>query len=133
MAMTKAEKARVVELEQELAEAKALRFTDKVSKDVHPPKALSGVGRVVTGYVFNAYYESVEEAWTTSVSHGRGQYNKSRSGSQNSISMYSSPLRALRAMRNAAEQEAACKLAKIDKLIAKHMAEELGDQDRADQ
>lgn len=111
--MTKKERA---EFDSALAEARllgALRFTSKVERDVMPPK--SGYA---AGFDINPYGDgSVWEAWTSSVTHGRGgapisdQYS---SGSQNCRSLYSTKELAWRAVRNAMERAMAARLAGVD-------------------
>lgn len=116
MAMNKKEIAEMRGLKDDLRLAKALRWTEIVTKDVPPPESGS---KEISGFVFNAYSSRVSEAWSSSVSHGIGSpIRESRySGSQNSIWMFSTRLLALRGLRNAVEREAAEKLARIDEQI----------------
>jgi hypothetical protein len=109
-------------LERELREAKALRWTDPVRKDVPPPAA----GSTTSGFVFNAHNGSVSPAWSKSVAHGIGSHapQSQCSGSQNGISMFSSRLLALRALRHEVERESAKRLAAIDKEIEAELQKE---------
>lgn len=124
MAMNKKELARMAELEKELREAKALRFTELVEKDIPVPKW----NESSSGFIFNAYLMNVSPAWSNSVHHGIGyatekEHRASRSSaSQRGIEMYSTRLLALRAMRNVVEQKAAAELAKIDLAIEFELA-----------
>jgi hypothetical protein len=123
MAMNKKEQAELADLKNSLRLAKALRWTEQVLKDVPPPTTY---GKETSGFVFNAYSFSVSAAWSSTVSHGIGSHAREgrSSGSQNSISMYSTRLLALRGLRNAVEQESAKKLAEIDKQIEAELGAE---------
>lgn len=120
MAMNKKEQAELAELKNSLRLAKALRWTEPVGKDVPPPHTF---GEEASGFVFNAYSSSVSAAWSSSGSHGIGSHTRESKygGSQNSISMFSTRLLALRGLRNAVELEAAQKLARIDEQIEVEM------------
>lgn len=115
MAMNKAEKAAFESLKDELYKAKAFRFTETVLPDIPIP---GYVDKPTSGWVCNVYSMRVGQAWSTSVAHGNGSARTpNSSGSQRGIPLYSTKLLALRAMRNAAENEYASKLASIDRLI----------------
>lgn len=119
MAMTKKEQAEVAALRQELAIARAFTRTVKVLPDVAPPGCFwEGKARYSVGYLYSGY-GGVEKAWSTSVTHGRGEVKTDgRSGSQNSCHLFSTPALALKAMRWEVEEKAAKELAKIDAMIA---------------
>lgn len=108
MAMNKKEKE---ELER-LATIAALRFTDPVEKDLHPPTDWK---TIVNGYLYNSYCLRIDKACTSSLYHSNGEHDRTRS--QQPCSLYSSILLALKAMRNEVEMECASKLCKIDKMI----------------
>lgn len=112
--MNKQEQKAFEDLEQELRLAKALRFTEPVSKDVAPPPYRSA-DLLRKGFLFNAYSPRVEPACTSSGSHSFGRDDVTTT--QQPVSLYSTRLRALRALRNAVEIECAKKLATIDKWI----------------
>lgn len=118
MAMNKKEKAEFEAAKKEALVNRALRWSDVVSRDVAPPAG--GALERAIGYDFNEYSVETFRAWTSCVSHGKGHPEKGQwlSGSQRPRSLYSSPLLALKAMRNAVEMESAEKLARIDAQIA---------------
>jgi hypothetical protein len=122
MAMNKKEQAAMAALQDELRKAKALRWTEPVKKDVPPPTG--GISALTSGFVFNAYSARVDPAWSSCVTHGVGMPAPSNrySGSQNCISMFSTRLLALRALRHAVELETATKLAGIDLQIEKELS-----------
>lgn len=122
MAMNKKEQAEMENIRNEMRKARALRFTDKVYQDVLPPSHNEGYGKLNTGFVFNSHNCSIDIACSSSFSHGKGQANKTTS--QQAISMFSSRLLALKAMRNEIEQECAKKLAKIDGYIEKEICQQ---------
>lgn len=123
MAMSKKEREAFAELERNLRITAALRWTEKVAPDVPRPER-----DFTSGYTFNAYSQIVDCAWSTPGAHGIGhvspdaQRARGVSGRQNSISLYSSRLLALRAMRYELEMECAIKLAKVDAEIAAELA-----------
>lgn len=121
MAMNKKEQAAMAEMEKNLRLAKALRWSEPVSKDVSPP---SGYQSIASGFVFNADNGSVEPAWSSPGHHGigRSEPETKYSGRQNPIYMFSTRLLALRGLRNAVEREAAEKLAAIDEQIERELA-----------
>lgn len=112
MAMTKAEKARMAELEHQLRLAKAMKFTDPVAPDVLPPEKW---GELSTGWTFNSYSESVTTACSSTTSHAIGHTDKTNS--QRPIRLYASEVLALRGLRNELERKYAESLAKIDRRI----------------
>jgi hypothetical protein len=123
MAMNKKELAELADLKNSLRLAKALRWTEPVAKDIPPPPTFD---KETSGFVFNAYSSNVSAAWSSTVSHGIGRPAPERgySGTQNSISMFSTRLLALRGLRSAVEYEAAQKLARIDEQIEAELKDE---------
>lgn len=130
MAMNKSEKARMEALEQQLREAKALRWTDPVTPDIPPPEG--GSMRETSGFAAlgSLQYGRVEPASSSCVAHGRGystraeQQKAGSSGSQRPIHLFSTKLLALRALRNSMEREAAQRIAIIDKMIEDEIAKD---------
>ena len=112
--MNKKEQQAFLDLESQLRLARAFRWTDKPEPDVLPPSLMSD--GVATGWDYNAHAPWVQEAWTTSISHGTGERSRC-GGSQNSRKLYSTKLLALKALRADLEMICAKKIADIDKLI----------------
>lgn len=110
MAMTKAEKARLEELENALRIAKAFRFTEEVRPDVNLP-----VNGLAKGFLFNDYTREVVPACTSWSNHAFGRDD--RTDSQRGRRLYSTRLLALKALRYAVEQVVASQLAEIDRQI----------------
>lgn len=104
--------ARVIEAAQgALHIVRALRWTDgETEPDLDKPPY--GATREIRGWGFNAYTQEVERMWSTVGLHGTG-----KGGSQGGRSLYSTKLRALRALRRAVEIDCARKLAAIDEQI----------------
>jgi len=98
MAMTKKEKEYVEHLENEVRLKAALRWTDPVEKDFK-----SG-DKDTSGWTFNSY---------------NGEVKQSRSST---VSMYSTRLLALKAMRREMENKYSTALAKVDREIEKESA-----------
>jgi hypothetical protein len=117
MAMTKAEKARLDELENQLRIAKAFRFTDEVRPDVMPPARSNDLAK---GFLFNDYTREVAVACTSSVYHAYGQDD--RTTTQRARCLYSTRLRALRALRHSVEKIVSEQLAEIDREIEAEQA-----------
>ena len=118
MAMTKKEKEAMQAAIDKADLIVALRWTAPVGKDVKPPDR-EGYSE---GWTYNAYSKVVEIAWSTSVAHGKGPIPKSgvyQSGSQRSLSMYSTKSKALAAMRYEIETESARHLMAIDRRLRK--------------
>lgn len=119
MAMTKAERERMAELEVALREALALRWTDLVTPDIPKP----GYQEKTSGFVFNAYSSDVRPAWSSSAYHGIGYSSEEEqrasrlSARQQGIPLFSTRLLALRGLRHELECEAAKRLAAIDAQI----------------
>lgn len=118
MAMTKKEREALVDLQRQLEEARAFRFTDDVAPDVMPPKEGYAIG-------FFAHHLSsfspVSKGWTSSVYHGSSEV-PGKHASQGSRYLYSTELLAYRAVRRAMEKEFSEKLARIDRKIAELVA-----------
>lgn len=116
MAMNKKEQAEMAELKRQVAINRALNWTQSIAPDLKVP---SFDDKDSSGFVFNAHNAHVQPAWSTSVSHGVGQpaRMKGYSASQRGISMYSSKLLALRALRHEMELAFANRLADVDKQI----------------
>jgi hypothetical protein len=116
MAMNKKEQAAFAALQKELRLAKAFRLTDPVEKDVPAPQ---GSQKDTSGWVFNDWSMEVKPAWSSSVVHGVGYpaRRKDIGASQRPISMYSTKVLALRALRRAIEGRAMRDLAEIDRQI----------------
>jgi hypothetical protein len=112
MAMSKKEQAYIADLENQLRLAKALRWTEPTDTDVIPA---SGAG-LLKGFLYNAHLgfggPRVEKACTDFIYHCFGDDTQTRS--QGSRRLYSTRLRALKAMRNDVERQAAKTLADID-------------------
>ena len=114
MAMNKAEREELERLKQEVALAKALRFSALPAPVLIPPPD-SGT---TTGWIMNSYYfGSVEQAWSESDAHGFGLKSGVQTGSRDGISLYRSKLDAYVGLRLAKEMEFAKHLADIDAII----------------
>lgn len=129
MAMNKKEQAHVELLERTVREARALRFTETVRRDVPPPKQGTTTGFVAVRQSYGKSGVTVEFAWSSCVSHGYGKLEegKTRSGRQNPNWLYSTPLLALRGLRNVVEKECAEQLASIDAAIEQELNKEAAD------
>lgn len=125
MAMNKKEQAEMAELRKKLAIAKAFVRTLPVEKDVPVPLPSWESGKYSHGFDFNSYNNSIGEYWSSSVSHytsnpiGKTGYI---SGSQRGVSLYSTRLLALKALRHAVENNCAAALADIDAQIIQEEA-----------
>lgn len=119
MAMNKKEQAEFASMKKKLAVASAFVRTPAVERDVPAPSP-SGPTRYSHGFDFNVYGFAINEYWSSCSSHytenpqGKSGYV---SGSQRGISLYSTRLLALRALRHAVENKAASDLAEIDMKI----------------
>jgi hypothetical protein len=112
--MTKVEKARMEAL---LTEA-ALRRTSPVEPDVIPPHPQALSRELSTGFAIVGELSDsarVEVACSSSVSHAVGYTD--RTTTQNPKALYSTRLRALRALRYKVEARCAALLRKIDRWI----------------
>jgi hypothetical protein len=110
--MTKKEQAEMDELRNQLAKAKAFRFTEQANEDVMPP---SGFEKLSTGWLFNAHSKRVDVACSSSTGHAWGQND--RTTTQQPRRLYSTKLLALKALRYELEQKFAAELAEVDKRI----------------
>ena len=104
--LTKAQERRF----HELRVLAALRWTAPVEPDVPPPTRSDQLTR---GWI--AIANRVEPGCSSSIYHGSGTMNKTTS--QGARALHSTKLRALRAMRNIVERDAAQRLAQIDAQI----------------
>jgi hypothetical protein len=115
--MTKKERK---EFEEAIANARllgALRWTEEVLPDIPKPT----YPKETSGWRMNQHsdYGRVWEAWSNSSSHGFGRFKvDGSSASQGAVELYSTKLRALKALRHGIEILAAAKLANIDRHIA---------------
>jgi len=109
MSMTKKEQAEVEKLKVRLA----LRFTEDVKPDMPAPGYdFRGFSN---GWTFNSYSKQVEKSCSSSIFHGRGQWNKTTS--QGAIAQFSMPILAYKAMRREVEERCAHELREIDRSI----------------
>ena len=126
MAMNKKERAAFDAALNEARVLGALRWTFPVEKDVMRPDG--SIGAHTEGWDINStstYSAVAFKAWSESCSHGTGDFpigNKYRSASQGGVSLYSTKLLALRAVRHEVEKIAAKRLAEIDAMIAEESA-----------
>ena len=122
--MPKLSKKKQDELLRDQHEARiraALHWTETAEEpDVPPPQ---GWRELNTGYVFNLHYLCIEEACSSSHYHSIGRTDKTTY--QRPLSLYSTRLRALLALRNAVERECAERLAKIDQMIEEESNESI--------
>lgn len=96
----------------------ALRWTEPVEKDLPIPRE-----NFTSGWNFNIYNGTVQQMWSSVVFHGYGAEPKQEcSSSQRGISLFSTKILALKALRHATECEAAEKLRRIDAAIAEEMS-----------
>ena len=115
MAMTKKEREAFDAALEKAEIYGALHWTYPVKKDLPIPDS---------GYTegFEVYSTSVQQTWSGSSRHGNGKAPLPdapfRTASQRGVSLYSTRLMALRAMRHKKELEAAEELRKIDRMIA---------------
>lgn len=77
-----------------------------------PPE---GYTELRQGYLFNAYTSRISPACTSAVSHS--EYRNDETTTQRPRRLYSTPLRALLALRNAVERECAEQLERIGRMI----------------
>jgi hypothetical protein len=131
MAMTKAEKQRMEELEKEVRLVRALRYSTYA-----PPQKIcaSGVVPEITGYLsvgsrMNGPLDverSVVAAWSDTVSHGEGIRIKGFSmGSRDPRALYRTKRDALIGLRLEKERDFATILADIDRAIEAEAKEEI--------
>lgn len=125
MAMNKKEQAEMAALRRAVLVAGAFVRTPSVRPDLPPPDR-SGSGQKYTeGFNYNVHTRAVYEAWSDSSYQGRGRApedGKYRSASQNPVSLFSTRLLALQALRAAVEIKVANELADIDAEIEREIA-----------
>ena len=107
MAMNKKEKALVENLQIEIA---FHRTQEIVERDVPPPETYDD-NKLSRGFDFNIYAPSVYKACSSSVYNGPGW---DRTNSQGSRHLYSTRVKAFKAMRRELEFRMAQKLHKLD-------------------
>lgn len=113
-----------IELEKKLSEERklrireALRWSDHsdIDRDVPPP---SGWNDLSTGWVDNPRARRVEVACSSVVYHSIGRIDKTTA--QRPMSLHSTRLRALRALRAGMEHEFAEELMRVDLMIEEEM------------
>lgn len=122
MAMTKKEAAEMEVLREELAEARALRWSGLILPRTLPPPQ----NGYLNGWQFSSHDRgSVSPIWTEKTAHGHGHRaddgnwveRQKHHPSQNGIRVFEARLYALIALRLAKEQECAVVLARIDQQI----------------
>lgn len=130
MAMTKREQARF----EAMATVAALRWTalpaaGELQPDIPPPQ--SGASQsLTTGWLFNKRTRKVFKAWSDSYSHGHGEppgKERLSSSIHGAAALYSTEIRALQALRQAMDREAAAALRVVDRLIEAATAGAVGD------
>lgn len=120
MAMNKKEAAELAEAKQAARINRALRWTDPVSRDLPPPqRGIGGLYVITNGYDINSHASvpNAYKAWSSAVSNGNGHAingERPKYASQNSRTLYSTRLLALRALRSELEMRYAKTLADID-------------------
>jgi len=130
MSMTKKELMRVEALEEQIRRLKALRITDDVAPDVHPPKAFGGkhIGYLPVLVSLRSLNSRVEKCYTECYSHYRGpdahDVAKKHMRSQGPVDLYSKESDAWRAVRRHTEEEMLRTLSDIDYRIAKALTKE---------
>jgi len=114
--MTKKEKAEVDELISRVNTLAALRWTEEVKPDIPKPDSHS-IETCGWYYLTSIFYggDKVETAWSSSGAHGTGPSRSCRS--QGGISLFSTELLALKALRHSVEKECATRLYRIDRMI----------------
>lgn len=111
MSMNKKEQAEFAAAKKAVIVARALNWREPVLPDVDIPKA----GGRTQGFTYNTHSATIMYAISSSVSHATGWSEfPAKTSSQRPLSMYSTKLRALKALRHAVEKECAEKLANID-------------------
>lgn len=122
MAMNKKEQAAFEAMKREILLAKAFRFTERVKPDIMPPTT----SELRKGWHYNSYIGSysgprVHRACTSAVHHSIG--NDTKTDTQQPLSLYSTKLLALRALRHDVEKQVANILADIDEQIEAEKAD----------
>jgi len=132
MAMTKAEKQRMADLEKKVRLSRALRYST-----YSPPtmiRAEPGASQHICGYLvfgsridgrFYSAEHGIAEAWSTDISHGQGKRDGRLSGSQGGRALYRTKRDALIGLRLEKERDFAAALADIDRAIEAAAKEEI--------
>lgn len=117
MSMNKKEQAAFDALLLRVEILAALRWTAPVEKDL-PPLQVNGDGEYTYGWDFNEHTLKVFKAWSSSIYHGDGHDPKAlgRTASQGAAFLFSTPQKALAALRHAVELKAAKDLLRVDKI-----------------
>lgn len=115
MALTRKDKEHLAELQAKIESLEthlALRWSEPVDEDIQPSDGEQ------SGWFVREYSQQVEVAWTTRHAHGIGYVSRSAAGrssaSQLGVSLHSTKIRALRALRYSVAAQAASDLRKID-------------------
>ena len=116
MAMNKREQKALADAQNELAYARALRWsTEAAGPDLEPPLKS---GEYTSGWLVigGGEHARIVPAWSQINTHGWGddRPREGRSGSQGSRQLFSTRQRALAVLRNQLEDQYARKLAAID-------------------
>lgn len=120
MSMSKKEQAEFAAAKKAVIVARALNWTEPVERDVPPPAYNQND---TLGYTFNTYDARVMYGRSSSIHHATSDSEMpQKTRSQRPLSMYSTKLLALKALRHAVECECAEKLARIDMDIAQERA-----------
>lgn len=102
MALTKKEQEHLTNITNERDIFKKMIFSllgiEEIVRDVPKPEAYD---KALHGWDFNIFTGKVYPVWSTSVSHGTGQYEIRGTGSQNSIESFSTQELATRALYSA--------------------------------
>lgn len=120
MAMNKREQAELDAAKKAVVVARALNWSEPIAPDVPPP---SHSQKDTLGFAYNAHSECVLFARSSSVHHATSyDAMPTKTNSQRALSIYSTRLLALKAMRHSVELVCAEKLARIDMQIAAERA-----------
>jgi hypothetical protein len=113
MSMNKKEQAEFDAAKKAVIVARALNWSEPVERDIPIPQ-----GGESKGFIFNTYSAAVMYALSSSVGHATSHEGfPKKTSSQRGMSLFSTRLLALRAMRHEVEKECAEKLAGIDMQI----------------
>lgn len=110
MSMTKKEIAELEAMRSELQLVAALRWTEPIAPDVPIPEGQ----KLSTGWVTG--YNRVDVACSSSIFHSYGRTDKTTC--QSPCKLFSTKLRALKALRYEMERRFAGELARVDRQIA---------------
>ena len=102
MALTKKEQEHLTKITDERATFKKMLYSllgiDEIIRDVPIP---TDFNKVSHGWEYNTHTGKVYPMWSTSVSHGTGQYETRGIGSQNGREFFSTQELAIRALHSA--------------------------------